>query len=93
MGVDLSRSRTAMPQVPLDDAEIHPGFQQMRRIRMAKRMNVGAFGDTCGADGALERLLQAAVGQGTDRRAGLQTAVGSGKQPRPRSVRFPEFTQ
>src|SRR5439155_26838556 len=43
MGVDLSRSRTAMPEVLVDDAEIHPRFQQMRRIRIAKRMNVGAW--------------------------------------------------
>src|SRR6059036_190852 len=63
MRVDLSCPRAAMPKVFLDDAQIHSGFQQMRRVRMSKRMNVGAFGDARSAKGALEGLLQAAGSQ------------------------------
>ena len=60
---------------------------------MTQRMDVGAFGDARGIDGALERLLQTAVGERMDRRTRLQTATRCGKHPRPRAVRFPEFTQ
>src|SRR2546426_2154309 len=91
--VDLSCPRTAMPEVFLNDAQVHAHFQQMRRVRMAKTVNMGACGDACGGNSALESFLQAAIGQRTDRPAGLDTAAGCGKQPRPRAVCGSEFPQ
>ena len=88
--VDLSCPRTAMPEVFLNDAQVHAHFQQMRRVRMSKTVNMGAFGDACGGNSAFESFLQAAIGQRTDRPAGLDTTAGCGKQPRPRAVCCPD---
>src|SRR5437899_4342599 len=91
--VDLSCPRTAMPEVFLNDAQVDAHFQQMGCVRMSKTVNMGAFGDACGGNSAFESFLQAAIGQRTDRPAGLDTAAGCGKQPRPRAVCCPEFPQ
>src|SRR3989449_9155407 len=90
--VDLSCPRTAMPEVFLNDAEVHAYFQQMCCVRMSKTVNMGAFGDSCGGNSAFESFLQAAIGQRTDR-PGFDTAAGCGKQPRQRAVCCPEFPQ
>jgi hypothetical protein len=77
--VDLSCSRTAMPEVFLNDAQVHAHFQQMRCVRMSKTVNVSTFGDAGGIDGALERLLQTAVSERVDQRAGFGAAARCGK--------------
>src|SRR5438552_14296673 len=91
--VDLSCPRTAMPEVFLDDAQVHAHFQQMRRVRMSKTVNVSAFGNARGIDRALESLLQAAVAERVDRRTSLQATSDCGKHPWPQAVSFPEFAQ
>ena len=34
VGVDLSRTRAAVPETLLNDAEVHAHFQQMRCVRV-----------------------------------------------------------
>src|SRR5437667_5321281 len=73
--VDLSCPRTAMPKVFLNDAQVHAHFQQMRRVRMAKTVDMGAFRDAGGGNSAFESFLQAAISQRSDRPLGLDTAA------------------
>src|SRR5438874_5978455 len=72
--VDLSSPRTAMPEVFLNDAQVHAHFQQMRRVRMSQTVNMGAFGDACGGNSAFESFLQAASGLRTEWPGGVDTA-------------------
>src|SRR6266704_6868703 len=93
MRVDLSCAGAAVPETLLNDAEVHAHFQQMRGVRVPERMNMSAFGDAGALEGALERLLQAAIRERMDRGSRLQTTRGCGKYPRLRAVRLPEFTE
>ena len=45
MGVDSCRRRGSMPQVALDQAQVHPGFQQVGSIRMSQAMHRGGLVD------------------------------------------------
>ena len=61
MRVQLSGARTAMTQVLLNDAEVHPGFQQMSGVRMSKGVDVRTFGDAREFQRALKCLLQTTI--------------------------------
>ena len=83
--IDLSGPRAAMPEILLDVAEIHSGFQQMCRIGMSKTVNVSPFRDAGRRQSAFERLLQTGGGgrmNGSPRLERLQAVGGGGKHPR-----------
>ena len=56
-------------------------------------MNMSGFGDACPLKGALESLLQAAVGERMNVRTGLHTTDGCGKHPRLGTMRLPKIAE
>lgn len=72
-----------MPQVLLDKAEVHAGFEQIRGGRMPERMDGNlAFGKTGALFGLTEGALDPGPTHGRDsRRAVLLIPPGGGKEP------------
>ena len=54
--------RARVPQIGLNQSQGHPRFEQMRGVRVAERVHVGALGHAGLEDRAMERRLQAGAG-------------------------------
>jgi len=92
MGVELRRAGAAVPEVLLEDAGVHPHFQQMRRVGMAQRVDMGPLGDPGPRHRPPERALQTAPG---DRSPVVQEGMRElvtgrcGEQPHRGTIRAP----
>src|ERR1051325_3340165 len=94
MRIDLSRSRTAMTEVLLNHAKIHSRFQQVRRVGVPQRVDVGVLGNAAVSDRIFEGGLNGRIANWTVRRKDLAAVVQwCWKQPRRRSVCLPELPQ
>jgi len=60
MGIHLGGAGAAVPEVLLDDPEVHPRFQQMGGVGVPQRMDVGPLGDPGPQEGPPEGALEAA---------------------------------
>jgi hypothetical protein len=95
VGVDLSSPRAVVSEILLNDAEVDAHLQQVCRVRMPQRMNMGTFGNAGAFDGVFEGLLQT-VGADRRDRSRLELAhppLGGGKHPGQGAMRLPEFTE
>ena len=65
MQIDHGGLKPGVSHVSLDDTEIHPGFEQMGGVRMAKRVDRDVlFADASLKFGMAEGALNAALGHG-----------------------------
>src|SRR5207253_5242298 len=63
--VEGRRSRGVVSQIVLDEAEIHPSFQQMRGIAVAQRVDGGSLMAPAGCEGRAKGVLDTITGHGS----------------------------
>lgn len=86
--------RTLVAEIDLDLAEVLALFQQMRRVRMPQRVDVGLLSDAAGFEGEAEGALQRGAAHRFGGGGGTLAAVAFGrKDQRGMTMGFPLLAQ
>jgi hypothetical protein len=94
VSIDDRGRGAVMAQVDLELAEVFALLQEMSRIGMTQRMDMGGFFDAAGAQGQTEAALQRGAAHWLGRGASPQAAVAFGwEEPAGMPVGAPELAQ